>query len=201
MTETNEQAKEAAAEVGKKIGGFLGNLAEKAKNIDVKDLAEKAKSKVGEVQARANELTAGKTSAFASPREEVTAEQMKEIIQKIGTAMTDAFPVAMEAVLADALLGKEPDLKMRSADENAPVGLALTEKNVFFLSKVAEQYAVTICPIGKIVEIVLVPPRGDVAGRLMFTTENREIKFPVASLELYCQAILFYKKFMEFSVK
>ena len=204
MSETEqkaEQAKEAAAEMGKKLTGFLGGLAEKAKNIDVKELAEKAKSKVGEVQAKAGELTAGKTQSFATPREDVTSEQMKEIFQNIGPSLTAAFPAPMETVLADALLGVAPDLKMVSAETDGAVGIALTPANLVFLSKTGEQYGATVVPVRKIVKTVLLPPRGDVAGRLSFETEQNEIKFPLVSVESYCKAILFYKKFIENSAK
>ena len=203
MSETEqkaEQAKEAAAEMGKKLTGFLGGLAEKAKNIDVKELAEKAKSKVGEVQAKAGELTAGKTQSFATPREDVTADQMKEIFQKIGPSMTAPFSAPMETVLADALLGAAPDVKMTSA-ENDGVGLALTKTSLVYLSKTGDQYGATVVPVRKIVKTLLLPPRGDVAGRLSFETDSHEIKFPLVSVDAYCKAILFYKKFIENSAK
>lgn len=69
-----EQPKSEAAvkaqEVGKKLTGFLGGLAEKAKNLDMKELAEKAKNidvkeltekakqKVNEVKDKAAEINA-----------------------------------------------------------------------------------------------------------------------------------------------
>ena len=43
-TDPKSEAAAKAQEVGKKLTGFLGGLAEKAKNLDVKELAEKAKN-------------------------------------------------------------------------------------------------------------------------------------------------------------
>ena len=48
-----------AQDVGKKLSGFFGGIAEKAKNLDMKELAEKAKQKVSEAKDKAGELSAG----------------------------------------------------------------------------------------------------------------------------------------------
>ena len=51
-----EQIKAKASDVGKKLGGFFGRLSEKAKCIDVKGLAEKAKNDVKGLAEKAKSI-------------------------------------------------------------------------------------------------------------------------------------------------
>ena len=104
--QTDEVAAKAQ-EVGKKLSGFLGGIAEKAKNIDMKELAEKAKQKVSEAKDKANELSAGKTDDFAQPREEISLEQMKELFHKMSGKMIEQMPPLVEAMLMDMCVGDQ----------------------------------------------------------------------------------------------
>lgn len=83
MTDEIKSAEDKVQDVGKKLTGFLGGLAEKAKNIDVKDLTEKAKQKVGEVKDMASELSAGKTENAAQPREEIPRKRSRNCSKKL----------------------------------------------------------------------------------------------------------------------
>ena len=195
-----EEAAEKVQEMGKKFTGFLGNLAEKAKNIDVKELAERAKSKVDEVKDKANELTAGKTTASVTPREQTTAEQMKEIVQKILPTMTAPFAAPAEIVLADMLAGEPPVVRLPPVSEGA-AALVLTASRVISLVKSGEQYGAEIIPVRFAENVQIVPPRGDTAGRFVIKTPVAEIKIAVPNLDVYASVLLFYKKLREAGAK
>lgn len=217
MTQENETSQENAKpevsvekmqEMGKKFSGFLGNLAEKAKNIDVKELAEKAKNidvkelaekaktKADELKAHAGELTAGKTASFVVSREEIAPEQMKEIVQKAAPSLTAPFPPEVEVVLADIAAGA-PVI----ARKGGATPCALTADSVIFFEKYGEQYGADVVFLDKIVQTVVVPPRGDTAGRFIVKTPAGENKSAVPDLDSYARVLMFVKKMKEIRAK
>lgn len=197
---TPEQLKaEAAAkaqEVGKKLTGFLGGLAEKAKNIDMKDLTEKAKQKVNEVKDKANELNAGKAEKSIPARETISADEMKSLI--IGAAQTpDEIPNVVRAVLADVTQGEQTVLKMKFGTAADPAYVALSAKAFYHFAKASDQFVVSVYPAADICAFSLLPPRGDMAGRFVVMTRAGEVKLTVASLETYGKTLILYKKLRE----
>ena len=204
-----EQAKQEAIakaqDVGKKLSGFLGGLAEKAKNIDVKDLAEKAKSidvkeltekakqKVSEVKDKAAELNAGKAEIAVPPREKMTGEQMKQLFTTVAQT-ADEFPPVVLAVLADVAQGDPVALKMKFGNASDPVYVVLSAKNLYHFVKSSDQFCVGIYPIAKISGFSLLPPRGETAGRFSISFENDEIKLNLGTIEAYAKALMLYKK-------
>ena len=183
-----------AQEVSKKLTGFLGGLAEKAKNIDVKELTEKAKQKVNEVKDKAAELNAGKTDTTVLAREEVSAEQMKELTAKISTQMMEEMPLFIQAVLSDIAQGEQLVVKAKLGTSGDPVFIALSAKNIYYFTKNAEQFLVDIYPIASVRGFSILPPRSETAGRMIISTSNGEIKISSGSLEAYVKTILLYQK-------
>ncbi len=192
-----EQAKaEAVAkaqEVGKKLSGFLGGLAEKAKNIDVKELTEKAKQKVNEVKDKASELNAGKTNNAVPPRETIAAEQMKQLLEGAAKA-TDEIPNIVLAILADVAQGEQIALKMEFGTPADQTYIAVSAKNIFQFVKSSDQFQVFVYPTSGILGFSVLPPRGETAGRLEILLEKEEIKLTLPDLETYARALILYKK-------
>lgn len=213
-----EQKMDAAAakaqEVGKKLTGFLGGLAEKAKkldmkelaekakNIDVKDLTEKAKQKVNEVKDKAGEISSGKTENFAQPREDVPAEQMKELMQKMAEQTSETLPAAAEALLADLTAGSEhAELKIRFGSAAEPSFIVLTPRSLIHFMKSSEQFSVSIYPLSSVRGYSLVPPRAETAGRLLIFTKTGEVRLSLPSIEIYAKALILYRKLRQQSEK
>lgn len=209
--QTAEQKMEAATakaqEVGKKLTGFLGGLAEKAKkldmkelaekakNIDVKDLTEKAKQKVNEVKDMAGDITSGKTENFAQPREDVPADQMKELMQKMADQAAEALPPAAEAVLADLTAGSEhAELKIRFGAASEPSYVVLTPRSLIHFAKASDQFSASIYPLSSVLGYSLVPPRTETSGRFVVFTKTGEVKLALPSIEIYCKALILYRK-------
>lgn len=196
MTDTPEQqnpqvaaAAEKMQEMGKKFTGFL-------KNLDVKDLAEKAKMKVDEVKAQATDLTAGKTAAFVMSREDITPEQMKEIVQKAMPAISAPFEKAAEIVLADVAAGVPVIARVTGA-----TSCALTADSLIFISKYGEQYGADVVCLKQVVQTTVVPPRADTAGRFVVKTAAGDVKIVIADLEAYVRVLMFVKKMKEAAAK
>ncbi|CCZ23048.1 unknown [Acetobacter sp. CAG:977] len=198
--QTDEVAAKAQ-EVSKKLSGFLGGIAEKAKNIDMKDLAEKAKQKVSEAKDKANELSVGKTEDFAQPREEISLEQMKELFHKMSGKMIEQMPPLVEAMLMDMCVGDQMIYKILSGASSDTAALALTTKSLLCFSKVSEQYSCTVYPLTSVQGFFLQPPRGETAGRFAALTDMGEARFPLLSIESYCKALVLYRKLRELTGK
>lgn len=192
MTDEIKNAEDKVQDVGKKLTGFLGGLAEKAKNIDVKDLTEKAKQKVGEVKDMASELSAGKTENAAQPREEITAELAKELFQKAQTA--DQTPPVVNAELADLAAGESVICKIKTGSANDPAYLILTNKTLLFFTRASDQFSAAVYPLSTVSAFSINPPRNDAAGRFSIVTTAGEIKTTLTGVETYFKAILLYKK-------
>lgn len=188
-----------AQDVGKKLTGFFGDLAEKAKNIDVKELTERAKQKVGEVKDIATEINCGKTENFAQPREDVSAEQMKELLQKMSAQMMEALPAVVEAELHDLTFGEQVVYKLKSGTTSEPAYLVLTGASLMAFSKTGEQFSASVYPFSTIRSYTIIPPRGETAGRFIVSTKSGEIRIVLGSLEMYCKSLLLYKKMRELS--
>lgn len=196
MTDTPEQQNPQAAaaaekmqEMGKKFTGFL-------KNLDVKDLAEKAKMKVDEVKAQATDLTAGKTASFVVSREDVTADQMKEIVQKAAPAISAPFEKAAEVVLADVAAGVPVIARVTGA-----TSCALTADSLIFISKYGEQYGADVVCLKQVVQTTIVPPRADTAGRFVVKTAAGDVKIAITDLESYVRVLMFVRKMKEAAAK
>jgi len=185
-----------AQEMGKKLTGFLGGLAEKAKNLDVKELTEKAKQKVNEVKDKASELSAGKTENTIPSRETISGDQMKQLFETVSKT-ADEFPNVVSAVLADIMQGKQLSLKMKFGNSSEASFVAVSEKNICHFVKNSDQYLAFIYPVSRIGGFSLLPPRGEVAGRLTIFLKNNEIKLALGSLESYVRALILYKKLRE----
>lgn len=192
MTDEIKSAEDKMQDVGKKLTGFLGGLAEKAKNIDVKDLTEKAKQKVGEVKDMASELSAGKTENAAQPREEIPAETVKELFQKAQTP--DQTPPVVNAELADLAAGESIVCKVKTGSATDPAYLILTNKTLLFFTRASDQYAAAVYPLSVIQAFSINPPRNDAAGRFSVITKAGEIKTTLSGAETYFKAVLLYKK-------
>lgn len=190
-----------AQEVGKKLSGFLGGIAEKAKNIDMKELAEKAKQKVSEAKDKANELSAGKTDDFARPREEISLDQMKELFHKMSGQMIEQMPPLVEAMLMDMCVGDQMIFKILSGAPSDTAALALTTKSLLCFAKVSDQYSCTVYPLTSVQGFFLQPPRGETAGRFSALTDMGEARFPLLSVESYCKALVLYRKLRELTGK
>ena len=192
-----EQAKaEAVAkaqEVGKKLSGFLGGLAEKAKSIDVKELTEKAKQKVNEVKDKASELNAGKTENAVPPRETMAADQIKQLLDEAAKA-TDEIPNIVLAILADVAQGEQIALKMKFGTPADQTYVAVSAKNIFHFVKSSDPFQVFVYPLSKIFGFSVLPPRGETAGRLTILLEKEEIKLTLTGIEAYARALILYKK-------
>ncbi|MBO4644219.1 MAG: hypothetical protein J5716_06400 [Alphaproteobacteria bacterium] len=182
-----------AQEVGKRLTGFLGGLAEIANNIDVKELTEKAKQKVNEVKDKASELNAEKTENTIPPRETLSAEQMKNLFETAAKT-AEEFPAVVSAVLSDIAQGEQISLKMKFGLASDVVFIAVSAKYIYHFVKNSDQYAVFIYPVSEICGFSLLPPRGDIAGKLTISLKKDEIKLSLGSLESYAQALLLYKK-------
>lgn len=192
MTDEIKSAEDKMQDVGKKLTGFLGGLAEKAKNIDVKDLTEKAKQKVGEVKDMASELSAGKTENAAQPREEIPVETVKELFQKAQTP--DQTPPVVNAELADLAAGESVVCKIKTGSAADPAYLVLTNKALLFFTRASDQYAAAVYPLSVILAFSINPPRNDAAGRFSVITKAGEIKTALSGTETYFKAVLLYKK-------
>lgn len=190
-----------AQDVGKKLSGFFGGIAEKAKNLDMKELAEKAKQKVSEAKDKAGELSAGKTDGFAQPREEIPLEQMKGLFHKMSGQMIEQMPPLVEAMLMDMCVGDQMIFKILSGSMSDTAALALTTKSLLCFSKVSDQYSCTVYPLSSVRGFFLQAPRGETAGRFSALTEMGEARFPLLSVESYCKALVLYRKLRELTGK
>ena len=215
--QTAEQQKSEAAvkaqEMGKKLTGFLGGLAEKAKNLDMKELAEKAKNidvkeltekakqKVNEVKDKAAEINAGKTDTIVTPREQISADQMKDLIGKAENQMIENVPAVVQALLADVAQGEQIVAKLKFGTTSEGVYIALSSKLLYRFSKNSDQFLCDIYPLTDIRQISLLPPRGEIQGRMIFFTSKDEIKLTLGSLENYAKSLILYKKLRELIVK
>ncbi|MGN0904447.1 MAG: hypothetical protein ACI4PW_04750 [Alphaproteobacteria bacterium] len=199
--EKKEDVAAKAQDMGKKLSGFLGGIAEKAKNLDMKELTEKAKQKVSEVKDKANELSSGKTENFAQPREEVSLDQMKELFHKMSGQMIEQMPPVVEAMLMDLCVGDQMIYKIKSAASGDVTAVALTTKSLLCFAKSSEQFACTVYPLTNVKGFYLVPPREETAGRFAVMTEIGEARFPLTSLENYCRALVLYRKLRELTGK
>lgn len=216
-TPAAEQQKTDAAvkaqEVGKKLTGFLGGLAEKAKNLDMKELAEKAKNidvkeltekakqKVNEVKDKAAEINAGKTDNVIPPREDVSADQMKELLTKAAAQTAEDVPAVVQAVLDDLAQGEEIVANMKFGTASDPVYAALSAKNFYYFTKSSDQFLAEIRPVSSIRGFSLLPPRGETAGRLVVSSSNGDVRLSVGSLECYAKALTLYRKIRSFTDK
>lgn len=192
MTDEIKSAEDKVQDVSKKLTGFLGGLAEKAKNIDVKDLTEKAKQKVGEVKDMASELSAGKTENAAQPREEIPAETVKELFQKAQTP--DQTPPIVNAELTDLAAGESVVCKIQTGSAGDPAYLVLTNKTLLFFTRASDQFAAAVYPLSTVLSFSINPPRNDAAGRFSIITKAGEIKTTLNGVETYFKAVLLYKK-------
>lgn len=196
QTPTEQPASEAAAkaqEVGKKLTGFLGELAEKAKNIDVKELTEKAKQKVNEVKDKAAEVSGEKTESTIPPRETMGGDQMKQLFTTVAQTADEIPPVVL-AVLADVSQGEQIALKMKFGNDNDAVFAILSDKSFFHFVKSSDQFSVSIYPLSKASSFFVLPPRGEAAGRFIVSFGKEEVKFTLSSMEAYAKALMLYKK-------
>ena len=182
-----------AQEVGKKLTGFLGGLAEKAKNIDVKELTEKAKQKVNEVKDKAAEVSSGKTENTIPPRETMAGDQMKQLFTTVAQTADEIPPVVL-AVLADVSQGEQIALRMKFGNDSDPVFAVLSDKSFYQFVKSSDQFSVSIYPLSGAKNFSLLPPRGEVAGRFIVSFGKEEVKFTLNSLETYAKALMLYKK-------
>ena len=157
MSDEIKNAEEKMQDVGKKLTGFLGGLAEKAKNIDVKDLTEKAKQKVGEVKDMASEISAGKTETAVVPREEISAESAKELFQK--AQISDETPAIVNAELADLAAGENVVYKIKTGPVNDPVYFVLTNKTLLIFTRSSDQFDTSVYPLSSIIAFSINPPR------------------------------------------
>lgn len=206
------EAAAKAQEVGKKLTGFLGGLAEKAKNLDVKELAEKAKNidvkeltemakqKVNEVKDKAAELNAGKAETAVPPRESVSSEEMKALFAKAAAAPED-LPSVIKAVLSDVAVGERIVFKGKFGTAADPVYAVLSDKTFYAFTKQSDQFLADIHPVSGVKSFSLLPPRGETAGRLTVFVENGDVKLTVATMEAYVNALILYKKMRELSGK
>lgn len=209
---TKSEAAAKAQEVGKKLTGFLGGLAEKAKNLDVKELAEKAKNidvkelteiakqKVNEVKDKAAELNAGKAETAVPPRESVSGEEMKALFAKAAAASED-LPSVIKAVLSDVAAGEKIVFKAKFGTAADPVHAVLSDKTFYSFTKQSDQFLADIRPISGVKSFSLLPPRGETAGRLVVFIGNDEVKLTAATMEAYINALILYKKMRELSGK
>ncbi len=203
-----QQKSEAAAkaqEVGKKLTGFLGGLAEKAKNLDVKELAEKAKNidvkeltekakqKVNEVKDMAAEINAGKADNAVAPREEISTDQIKDLTTKASAQMIEDVPAVVQAVLSDLTQEDKVTAQIKFGTAADPAYIALSAKNLYYFSKNSDQFLAEIYPVSSVYGFSLLPPRGETAGRLVVFTQNKELKLNVGSLESYAKALVLYR--------
>lgn len=206
------EAAAKAQEVGRKLTGFLGGLAEKAKNLDVKELAEKAKNidvkeltemakqKVNEVKDKAAELNAGKAESAVPPRESVSGEEMKNLFAKVVAAPED-LPSVIKAVLSDVAAGEKIAFKGKFGSAADPAYAVLSDKSFYVFTKQSDQFLADIRPLSGIKAFSLLPPRGETAGRLTVFVENGEVKLTAATMESYVNALILYKKIRELSGK
>lgn len=194
QTEQTQNKEDKVQDVGKKLSGFFGNLAEKAKQIDVKDLTERAKQKVDEVKNKAGELAAGKAENFATPREEIDPAQMKELMTKMADCLQDSFPPVAEAELSDVAEGETLLCKASFGTPSDPVFVASGKEDLFVLSKAGDQFTVSVFALKDVLSFSFLPPRKDVAGRLIVSFGKEEVKLPLTGLESYCKSLLLYKK-------
>lgn len=202
-----------AQEVGKKLTGFLGGLAEKAKNLDMKELAEKAKNidvkeltekakqKVNEVKDKAAELNAGKTDNLVQPRETIPADQMKELAAKAAAAMIEETPPVIQALLADLAQGEQITAKIKFGTAADPVYAALSAKNFYYFSKCSDQFLAEVFPVSGIYGFSLLPPRGETAGHMTVRAKNGELKLLIGNLECYAKALTLYRSLRSFMEK
>lgn len=196
MTDEIKNTEEKGQDVGKKLTGFLGGLAEKAKNIDVKDLTEKAKQKVGEVKDMASELSTGKNETSAQPREEIPAELAKELFQKAQSS-ADALPPVINAELADLIPGETIVCKIKTGFATDPAYLILTNKTLLFFTRASDQFAAAVYPLASVAAFSINPPRNDAAGRFSILTDAGEIKTTLNGVDTYFKAVLLYRKLRE----
>lgn len=212
-----EQPKSDAAvkaqEVGKKLTGFLGGLAEKAKNLDMKELAEKAKNidvkeltekakqKVNEVKDKAAEINAGKADNVVPPREAVSADQMKDMLAKAAAQMIEETPAVVQAVLADLAQGEQIAAKIKFGTAADPVYVVLSAKNFYYFTKSSDQFLTEIYPVSSICGFSVLPPRGETAGRMTVFTKNGELKLTIGSLECYAKTLVLYRSIRSFMEK
>lgn len=211
-TDPKSEAAAKAQEVGKKLTGFLGGLAEKAKNLDVKELAEKAKNidvkeltemakqKVNEVKDKAAELNAGKAETAVAPRESVSGEEMKALFAK-AVATPEDLPSVIKAVLSDVAAGEKIVFKAKFGTVADPVYVVLSDKTFYGFTKQSDQFLADIRPISSVESFSLLPPRGETAGRLVVLFDNDEIRLTAATMKAYINALILYKKTRELSGK
>lgn len=198
MSDEIKNAEDKMQDVSKKLTGFLGGLAEKAKNIDVKDLTEKAKQKVGEVKDMASEISAGKTETAVVPREEISAESAKELFQKAQISdETPAIVNAELAELADLAAGENVVYKIKTGPANDPVYFVLTNKTLLVFTRASDQFAAAVYPLSAVIAFSINPPRNDTAGRFSIITTAGEIKTVLNGSETYFKAVFLYKKLRE----
>ncbi len=195
MSDEIKNAEDKMQDVSKKLTGFLGGLAEKAKNIDVKDLTEKAKQKVGEVKDMASEISAGKTETAVVPREEISAESAKELFQK--AQISDETPAIVNAELADLAAGENVVYKIKTGPANDPVYFVLTNKTLLVFTRASDQFAAAVYPLSAVIAFSINPPRNDTAGRFSIITTAGEIKTVLNGSETYFKAVFLYKKLRE----
>ena len=193
VQDAKAEAVAKAQEVGKRLTGFLGGLAERAKSIDVKELTEKAKQKVNEVKDKASELNAGKTDSVIPPRETMTADQMKQLLAEAEKA-TDEIPAVVSAVLEDVSQGEPVTLKVKFATSSDQTYIALSAKSIFQFVKSSDQFQVFVYPTANVHGFSLLPPRGETAGHLTILLEKEEIKLPLTDMNAYARALVLYKK-------
>ena len=186
------EAAAKAQEIGKKLTGFLGGLAEKAKNIDVKELTENAKQKVNEIKDKASEV-GGKTNETVPARETIDGSKMKQLFETVAKT-ADEIPSVVLAVLADISQGEQICLRMKFGNDNSPVYVILSDKSLFYFVKNANQFCASIYPISEAKNFVLLPPRGDVSGSFTVSFGKDAVKFSLNSLEAYAKALMLYKK-------
>lgn len=185
------QSNEKVQEVGKKLSGFLGGVVEKAKNLDVNELTEKAKQKLNDVKDKANELNHGKTSGNIKPREEISADEITTLKNNI---LSKNKILSKQVNLLFSDFEKIENITFSIELENSGEFIILTKKQIFNFFKSSDQYGVTIYNLKQISSFTIIPPRNEIAGKFIINFTNSELKISITSLTDYFSLLLLYEQ-------
>lgn len=187
---TELQKNETMQDVGKKLSGFLGGVVEKAKNLDVNELTERAKQKLNDVKDKANELNLGKTAEAIKPREEISEDYIQTIKTNI---LNKNKQLSKQVNLFFSDLGKVDNIIFSIRLENSDEYLVLTKKQLFYFFKSSEQYGVYVYNLKHIESYTIVPPRNEIVGKFVINLKNNDLKFSVTNLTDYFSFLLLYE--------